>query len=347
MREIKYSQAIAEAHIQSMERDPNVFLMGVGIGDPTGIFGTTLEPRKRFGDKRVFDTPMSENTVTGIGVGAAICGMRPVLIHARNDFLLLTMDQIVNHAAKWRYMAGGKLTVPFLIRAIIGRGWGQAAQHSQSLQAMFMHVPGLQLAMPSAPADVKGLILQSMVSEQPTIIIEHRWLHEKTGPVPEEYYTIPYGKGQLVRKGKDVTLVAISHMVLESKTAVETCAKDGVDVELIDPRSLRPLDEEMILSSVRKTGRLVIADTGWKMCGASAEIAALAVEKCFEYLKAPVVRIALPDTPTPCSYALEERYYPNAAQIAAAVTNLVRGGKEQKVEEPVLIKPKKEFTGPF
>ena len=185
VREIKYVEAISEAHIQSMEKDPSVFIMGVGVDDPNGIFGSTREAFKKFGSKRVFETPMSENALTGIGIGASLCGLRPVLVHARNDFLLLTMDQIVNHAAKWRYMAGGKLSVPFLIRAIIGRGWGQAAQHSQSLQALFAHVPGLQVIMPSTPYDAKGLILASMESNHTTICIEHRWLYDKTGPVPE------------------------------------------------------------------------------------------------------------------------------------------------------------------
>lgn len=348
MREIKYNQAISEAHVQSLERDPNAFIMGVGVDDPKGIFGTTFEAHKKFG-KRVFDTPMSENTLTGIGVGSGMCGMRPVLVHARNDFLLLTMDQIVNHAAKWKYMAGGKLSAPFLIRAIIGRGWGQAAQHSQSLQALFAHIPGLQVIMPSSPYDVKGLILGAMQSDRTTVCIEHRWLYEKTGPVPEEHYTIPFGKGQVVRQGKDVTLVAISHMVLEGKTAAEECAKENIDVELIDPRSLRPLDEDLILQSVKKTGRLVVADTAWKTGGLTAEIAALAAEKAFEFLKAPILRIALPDTPTPCSPALETAYYPTAKELVRAIKKLVKGKSEEKAEIPTGLKPakEKEFSGPF
>lgn len=348
MREIKYSEAISEAHIQSMERDHSVFLMGVGVDDPKGIFGTTLGAYKRFGSKRVFDTPMSENTLTGIGIGSALAGLRPVLVHARNDFLLLTMDQIVNHAAKWKYMAGGRLSVPFLIRAIIGRGWGQAAQHSQSLQALFAHVPGLQVIMPSTPYDVKGLILSSMKSDRTTICIEHRWLYEKVGAVPQEPYDLPLGKGNIVRKGTDVTVVAISQMVLEAKSAAEECAKENIDVEIIDPRTLRPLDEELILESVKKTGRLVIADTGWKSCGMTAEIGALAAEKCFHFLKSPINRIALPETPTPCSPILENFYYPNSKDIVHAVKVLIKG-KEIKEEEIARLEPikKNEFTGPF
>lgn len=348
MREIKFSQAISEAHVQSMEKDESVFIMGVGVDDPKGIFGTTLEAHKRFG-KRVFDTPLSENTLTGVGVGAAMCGMRPVLVHARDDFFLLTMDQIINHAAKWRYMAGGKLNVPFLIRGIIGRGWGQAAQHSQSLQALFVHIPGLQVIMPSTPYDVKGLILSSMKSDRTTICIEHRWLYEKMGPVPEEPYTIPFGKGNVVRKGKDMTLVAISHMVLEAKTAAEECAKENIDVEIIDPRSLRPLDEELILESVKKTGRLVIADTGWKMCGVSAEISAVVAEKGFDFLKSPIVRITIPESPTPCSSILENAYYPNHKDIVHVVKTLIQGKAQKKTEESMTLRPakEKEFSGPF
>lgn len=346
-REIKYNQAISEAHIQSMERDPSVFLMGVGVADPTGLFGTTLEPRKKFGLSRVFDTPMSENTITGVGVGAALCGMRPVLVHARNDFLLLTMDQIVNHAAKWSYMAGGKLKVPFLIRAIIGRGWGQAAQHSQSLQALFAHIPGLQVIMPVTPYDAKGMILHAMESNMTTVCIEHRWLYEKTGPVPEKYYTVPFGKGRLVKEGKDVTIVAISHMVLEALTAVDELSKAGISAELIDPRSLRPLDEDMILSSVKKTGRLLVVDTGWKTCGISAEIAALAAEKALRYLKEPVVRLTLADVPTPCSPALEALYYPSPKDIASAAEKLVKGVSVAASGDSSKPLREKEFTGPF
>jgi pyruvate dehydrogenase E1 component beta subunit len=347
MRELKYNQAISEAHLQSMERDPSVFLMGVGIADPTGLFGTTLEPRKKFGPARVFDTPMSENTLTGVGVGAAMCGMRPVLIHARNDFLLLTMDQIVNHAAKWSYMAGGRLKVPFLIRAIIGRGWGQAGQHSQSLQALFAHIPGLQVIMPATPYDAKGMILAAMESSMTTVCIEHRWLYEKTGPVPEKHYTVPFGKGRLVQEGKDVTIVAISHMALEAMTAVDELSKAGISAELIDPRSLRPLDEDMILSSVKKTGRLLVVDTGWKSCGISAEIAALAAEKALRYLKEPVVRLTLADVPTPCSPVLEALYYPTPKDIVSSAEKLVKGSSAAVLGDSSQPLREKEFTGPF
>lgn len=347
MRELKYKEAISEAHVQSMLKDPNIYMMGVGVADPTGIFGTTIEASKRFGTERVFDTPLSENALTGIGIGSAMCGLRPVLVHARNDFLLLTMDQIVNHAAKWNYMAGGKLPIPFLIRAIIGRGWGQAAQHSQSLQALFAHIPGLQVIMPSSPYDAKGLILSSMESDKTTICIEHRWLYEKFGDVPEEPYSIPFGKGTILRKGKDITLVAISHMTLEAKTAAEECAKDNIDIEIIDPRSLRPLDENLILSSIKKTGRLIIADAAWKMCGMSAEISALAAEKCFPYLKAPIIRITLQDTPTPCSSVLEAIYYPTSINIVKASRSLISGKLEDDSNEFIAAKSERDFSGPF
>lgn len=346
MREIKYSQAISEALVQLLQSDSRAFILGVGVGEPSGIFGTTQAAFQAFGPKRVMDTPMSENSLTGFGIGAALCGMKPVLVHARNDFLLLTMDQIVNNAAKWSYMAGGKLKVPFLIRAIIGRGWGQAAQHSQSLQALFAHIPGLQVVMPATPYDAKGIILASLETERTTLCLEHRWLYEKIGPVPEKSYTVPLGKAKIVRKGEDLTLVAVSYMVWEALAAAEICAKENLDVEIIDPISIKPLDEELILSSVKKTGRLVVADTGWKSCGVSAEICALAAEKAFSDLKAPVVRIGLPDAPTPCSAVLEEKYYPASPDLIAAIRKLM--AKEISSETKTASKiEEREFSGPF
>jgi pyruvate dehydrogenase E1 component beta subunit len=352
MRELKYSQALDEATCLAMERDPSVFVMGVGVDDPKGIFGTTLGAFKKFGGGRVFDTPLAENGLTGFAIGAAIEGMRPILVHARNDFLLLTMDQLLNHAAKWKYMCGGKLSVPLTVRAIIGRGWGQAAQHSQSLQSLFMHVPGLKLAMPSTPYDAKGLLIAAIEDEAPVVVLEHRWLYDRTGPVPEGYYRVPLGQAAVVREGTDVTVVAISHMVVESLKAAESLQLEGIDAEIIDPRTLAPLDHTTILASVRKTGRLVIADHAWKSCGAGAEIAALAAEQALETLKAPVRRVTLPDTPTPCAAPLEKLYYPGPAQIAAAVRELVFGMRGDLAGSAAHVvgtrkEPEREFKGPF
>lgn len=347
-RIIKYAQAIDEAHVQSLEKFPEAFVMGVGVADATGIFGTTKAVTQKFGNTnppRVFDTPMSENTLTGMAVGAAITGMRPVLVHARNDFLLLTMDQIANHAAKWRYMSGGEFTTPFLIRAIVGRGWGQAAQHSQSLQSLFMHFPGLQVIMPVTAYDAKGLILAAMESDKTTICIEHRWLHEKAGPVPEEYYTIPLGKGRVVREGKDVTIVAISEMVLEAETAAGELEKEGISIEIIDPRTLRPLDTELILQSVKKTGRLVVCDTSWATAGASAEILAVVAEGAHGALKSAPKRITILDTPTPCSPALEAVFYPNPKMIVDAVRGMISGKDSREKHETDT--STKQFSGAF
>lgn len=344
---ISYADAVAEAHVQSLQRDKNAFIMGVGVADATGIFGTTKAAAQKFGPERVFNTPMAENTLTGACVGAACMGMRPVIVHARNDFLLLTLDQIVNHAAKWRYMSDGKLEIPMLVRAVIGRGWGQAAQHSQSLQATFMHFPGLQVIMPSNAYDAKGLILAAMESDMPTVCLEHRWLHGMKGEVLADHYTVPIGKGKIVRKGNDVTIVAISHMVVEAMKAAETLAKEGIDVEIVDPRTLRPLDEKMILLSVAKTGRCLVADTAGSVCGASAEISAIVSEKAFSSLKTPVVRVTPQDTPTPCSSTLETEYYPSSATLENAVRLMVKGKEAHRAVERGNNLVAKPFSGAF
>ncbi|MBI2359130.1 MAG: alpha-ketoacid dehydrogenase subunit beta, partial [Deltaproteobacteria bacterium] len=317
MRELRYREAIDEATRQAMAKDDRIFVMGVGVDDPKGIFGTTRGAFQQFGSHRVFDTPLSEAALTGIAIGAALGGFHPLLVHARNDFMLLTMDQLVNNGAKWRYMSGGKLRVPLTIRAIIGRGWGQAAQHSQSLQAMFAHVPGLQVVMPATPADAKGLLMAALSAEAPVICLEHRWLYEKTGPVLEEPYSIPLGRGIIVRQGSDVTVAAVSYMVWESIQAAEVVAGEGIQAEVVDLRSVRPLDSALVGRSVAKTGRLVIADTAWRSFGLSAELAACIGEVCFSDLKAPIRRVALPDVPTPCSSALERIYYPGPNEIVA------------------------------
>lgn len=321
-RRISYAGAVREALDQAMSLDENVFLMGQGVDDPSGIFGTTLNLHKKYGQERVFDTPLAENGLTGIAIGAAIGGMRPVYFHNRPDFLLLAMDQLINHASKWSYMFGGEVNVPLVVWACIGRGWGSAAQHSQALQGLFMHIPGLKLVMPSTAYDAKGLMLSAIADNNPVIIIEHRFNFRQTGCVPDHIYRIPLGKGVVRRPGKDVTLLAISHMATESYLAAEDLAKDGIDAEVIDLRTLRPLDEEIILSSVAKTGRIVISDTGWKTGGITAEIGAIVAEKGFRYLRAPILRVASPDVPTPAGYTLEEAFYQGKNEIAAAAREL-------------------------
>ncbi len=323
-RKLTVAQALREALSQAMTKDKNVYVMGQGVDDPSGMFGITLDLHKDYGSERVFDTPLSENALTGIAIGSAFAGMRPVYLHNRPDFMLLTMDQIVNHAAKWSYMFGGKSNVSMVIMAVIGRGWGSAAQHSQSLHGLFMHVPGLRLVMPSTAYDAKGLLATSIADNNPVIFIKHRWLFKHSGHVPEELYSIPFGKGIVRRKGKDVTIVAISYMVIEAIRAAQELEKAGYDVEIIDPRTLSPLDEDIILDSVKKTGRLIVVDTDWVTAGASAEIAAMVAEKGFEYLKTSVKRIGWPNTQIPASYVLEEAFYPGPEDIVNAVKEIVK-----------------------
>jgi pyruvate dehydrogenase E1 component beta subunit len=217
---MSFADALAEGTVLAMERDPAVFVMGVGVDDPGGVFGSTRLPHQRFGDARVFDTPISENSLTGVAVGAALTGMRPMLVHARTDFLPLTLDQLANHAAKWSYMAGGALKAPIVVRAVIGRGWGQAAQHSQSLQAIVAHFPGLQVVMPAAPADAKGLLLSALTGDHPVVCLEHRWSYGQTGEVPEGWHPVPIGRARVAREGTHLTFVAASQMVHECLRAV-------------------------------------------------------------------------------------------------------------------------------
>ncbi len=317
-RRISYADSIREGLRQSLALDPNVFVMGQGVDDSSGMFGTTKGLQDEFGKARVFDTPLSETSLTGVAVGAALAGMRPVYFHNRPDFLYLAMDQLVNHASKWRYMFGGAVCVPMVIWSCIGRGWGSAAQHSQALQGLFMHIPGLKLIMPNTCFDAKGLLLSAIKDNNPVVILDHRFNFKQIGNVPEEMYAVPIGKGTVRRVGKDITIVATSHLVSDAYAVAQELS-DNIDVEIIDPRTLRPLDEELILKSVRKTGRLAIADMGWKTGGVTAEIAALASEKAFQYLKAPVARITCPDLPTPAGYSLEEAYYISKQDIKDAI----------------------------
>lgn len=321
-RQLVYPEAIREALDQALSLDPRVFIMGQGVDDPMGMFGTTLGLQSKYGKDRVFDIPLSENGLMGVAIGAALVGRRPVYIFNRPDFLLLAMDQIVNHAAKWSYMFGGNISVPLVIRAVIGRGWGSAAQHSQSLHALFMHVPGLKVVMPSTAYDAKGLLFTSIADDNPVIFLEHRWLYKHTGNVPEKIYSVPFGKGLLRRPGNAVTIVGVSYMIVEALRAAEQLQKEGIDAEVIDLRTIKPFDEDIILNSVKKTGRIIIVDFGWKIAGLSAEIAAMVSEKGFNYLKAPIKRVNSADCPTPASYILEKEFYPSVDDIVLAAKEI-------------------------
>ena len=348
-RTLSFCDAINEALHQAMEADPRVILMGEGVDDPRAVFGSTRGLQERFGKARVFDIPLAENGMTGVVVGAAMTGLRPIMTHQRVDFLLYAMDQIVNHAAKRSYASGGRQSVPMTIRAIVGRGWGQGPQHSQSLQAMFMHVPGLKVAMPSTAYDVKGLLLASIADPDPVIFIEHRSCYPHTGDVPQEYYTLPFGKGVVRRFGRDVTVAAASYMVSESLRAAEVLAAEGIDLEVIDLRTIKPWDEACVVESLKRTGRLIVADTGWKMAGVGAEISARMSEMAFHSLKSPILRVALPDIPTPTSVVLEKIYYPGPEQIVSAAKQLL-GDKTAKTHHKVDVSldvSAQTFQGPF
>ena len=297
--------------------------MGQGVDDPSGLFGSTLGLQRKYGRQRVFDTPLSENALTGMAVGSALAGLRPVYAHNRPDFLLMAMDQIANHAAKWSSMFGGMSHVPLVIRAVTGRGWGSAAQHAQALQGLFLHIPGLKIAMPATAYDAKGLLLSSIADGNPVLFLEHRWLYKHRSRVPLAPYRIPFGKALVRRPGADVTVVAVSHMVIEALAAAEELSRQGIGAEVLDPRTLCPLDEASILGSLRKTGRLVVCDTGGKTGGVTAEIAALAAEKGFSWLQRPVVRVATPDVPTPAGSSLEAAFYPGSADIVQAVRQVM------------------------
>ncbi len=324
-RKLSYSLAINEALHQAMAADPSVFLIGQGVLSPWYVGNTAQGLLQKFGEARVIDTPVSEHAMTGAAVGAAIAGMRPVAVHPRMDFMLYAFDPIINEAANWHYMTGGKSSVPVVFWGIINRGGEQAAQHSQALHAMFSHVPGLKVVMPSTPYDAKGLMLAAVRDPNPVVYIDDRWLYGLEEPVPEMPYEVPIGRGVIRKEGKDVTLVAVSYMAREAILAVQELSGQGVDVELIDPRTVKPLDMGMILTSVAKTGRLVIADAGWLTCGLAAEIAAVASEKAFSFLKAPIRRVTIPDCPAPASAVLEEAYYPRKEDIMAAVRQLMGG----------------------
>jgi len=262
IRQLKFFQALNEAIDLCMAMDPVVYVMGLGVPDPKGIFGTTLGLQQKYGSQRVMDMPTAENGMTGVAIGSALVGMRPILTHQRIDFALLAIEQMVNQAAKWHYMFGGQMRIPLVMRMIVGRGWGQGPQHSQSLQAWFAHVPGLKVVMPTTPYDAKGLLIASIEDNNPVVFIEHRWLYNITGHVPEGVYRVPLGRARVIRAGDDLTIAATSYMTLEALRAAEILAEDGVRAEIVDIRTLKPLDEGTILESVRKTGHLIVADAG-------------------------------------------------------------------------------------
>jgi acetoin:2,6-dichlorophenolindophenol oxidoreductase subunit beta len=326
LRELSFAQAIQEALAQAMEADPRVFLMGEDIGVYGGAFQVTGDLVHRFGEDRVMDTPISELGGAGVAVGAAVAGSRPVYEFQFSDFSTLAMEQIVNQAAKMRYMLGGKVSVPIVFRMPCGSGTGAAAQHSQSLEAWFGHVPGLKVVEPSTPEDAKGLILAAIDDPDPVLVFEHKLLYKIKGNVPEGMYRTPIGKAVVRREGKDATVVASAIMVHKALEAAEALAQEGIDIEVIDLRSIRPIDSETIIASVKKTTRLACIYEGVKTLGIGAEISAMIAEsEAFDYLDAPIMRLGGAETPIPYSPILEKVAVPQVDGITEALRNLVKG----------------------
>jgi pyruvate/2-oxoglutarate/acetoin dehydrogenase E1 component len=338
---------VREAADQEMERDPSVVLFGLDVDDPKAIQGTTRGLAQKYGPERVFGTPLSEDAMTGAAIGMALAGLRPIHVHIRMDFLMLAMNQLVNVAAKSRYMYGGQVALPLVVRAMIGKSWGQGAQHSQGLYNFFMHVPGLRVVAPSNPHDAKGCLIAAIRDDNPVIYVEHRMLHFQKGPVPEVDFTVPPGKARVTVAGDDVTLVGISFMQVECQRAAGYLADVGIRAEVIDPIWLSPLDLGAVVKSVAKTKRLLVVDNGWTCCGAGAEIVTRVIEQIQGEQELRVRRMGFAPVTCPTTPALEKLYYPDAARIAAAARDLVEGRATgwRPAERPDLNDI--EFRGPF
>lgn len=326
IRELSYSQAIQEAMAIALEADERVILMGEDIGVYGGAFQVTGDLIERFGPERIMDTPISELGGAGVAVGAAVTGLRPIFEFQFSDFATLAMEQIVNQAAKMRYMLGGAVSVPLVMRFPAGSGTGAAAQHSQSLEAWLGHVPGLKVIQPSTPHDAKGLLLAAVADPDPVMIFEHKLLYKTKGPVPEGYYTVPIGAAAIRRTGADLTIVGNSIMVHKALEAAETLAAEGIDIEVIDLRSIRPIDKATIIASVKKTHKLLCVYEGVKTLGIGAEISAMIAEsEAFDWLDAPIVRLGGAETPIPYNPELEKAAVPQVPDIVVAARDLVRG----------------------
>ncbi|HZO41846.1 MAG TPA: transketolase C-terminal domain-containing protein [Methylomirabilota bacterium] len=323
MRPLSYARAIREAHAQLLASDPRVLVLGQGLWSPW-YAGTSMQGLdKEFGRDRVIDSPVAENATTGAAVGAALAGMRPIVFHPRMDFMLLAVDPMINQAANWSYMFAGRVSVPVVFRAVINRGGEQGAQHSQALQAMFMHVPGLKVVMPSTAHDAKGLLIAAVQDDNPVLYIDDRWLYEAQDDVPEAMYATPIGEAAVRRRGRDVTIVATSYMAAEAHKAVAVLEQQGIEPELIDLRSIKPWDRDAVFASVARTGRLIVADGGWQTAGVAAEVIAAVACEIFDALRAPAVRICLPDAPAPVSRAVERAYYVGADELVAAAVKMI------------------------
>lgn len=356
-RMINGATAILEATAQALETDPRVFVMGEGATDPKGIFGTTAGLVDRFGRDRVLEMPVAENGWTGVAIGAAMMGQRPILVHQRVEFALLALEQLANNAAKAHYVSGGRHRVPIVVRLVVGRGWGQGPMHSQCLEGLFAQIPGLKVVMPSTADDAKGLLLGAIADDNPVVMIEHRWMHYVTGAVDEAPIARPLDGPKRRHTGNAATVVATSYMTLEALRTCEALSEAGVDADLFDLRIVRPLRLDEVVASVRRTGRLLTIDTGHREFGIGAEVTAQVCSEAFVDLKAAPVRIGLPSHPTPSSAALAAVYYPRSPEIAAAIGQLaevssdriescIAALRRERERLPVDI-PHPSFRGPF
>jgi pyruvate/2-oxoglutarate/acetoin dehydrogenase E1 component len=348
-RLLTYVDALREAVAQEMRRDPQVFVFGLDVDDHKAIQGSTRGLVQEFGADRVFGTPLSEDAMTGVAIGAAMAGMRPIHVHIRMDFLMLCMNQLVNIAAKSRYMYDGQVKVPLVVRSMIGKSWGQGAQHSQGLHAMFMHVPGLKVVAPSNAYDAKGCLTAAIRDDNPVIFVEHRLLYFTDAFVPEESFEVPFGKARVCTQGDDITVVGISNMLVECLRAHEILADVGIAAEVIDPISLMPLDIDTIVQSVRRTGRLLVVDNAWTACGASAEIVAAVVERAQDDRPIRARRMGYAATTCPTTPVLEQAYYPDPGKIAQQAYAMVRPGAPPWQPDPERAKLayQTKFRGPF
>lgn len=345
-RIISYCKAINEALHQEMERDERIFVYGLDVDDHKRTFGSGKNLLERFGDKRYFSTPLSEDAMMGLGIGAAINGLHPINVHIRVDFLLLTMNQLANMATSLHYGSGGKLSVPLVIRAIIGRGWGQGFQHSKTLQSIFAHIPGLKVVMPTTPYDAKGILISAIRDNNPVLILEHRLLYWQEGLVPEESFTVPLDKANVLISGSDITIAATSWMNIEAFATAKIMEKRGISVEVIDVRSIAPLDDELIVQSVHRTGHLIVADYDWLHCGLSAEIATRIYEKCMSSLHSPIARIGFAPTPCPTTRPLENLFYPGAETLVRIIEQKL-GLEKADLSEEEFFSYENKFKGPF
>lgn len=351
MTVMTFAEAINQALTVAMTQDTNVVCYGLGVDDPKGVFGTTLGLQKQFGPERVFDMPTAENAMTGIGIGAALYGLRPVMTHQRLDFALLSMDQLVNNAAKWHYMFGGQRSVPITIRMILGRGWGQGPTHSQNLQAWFAHIPGLKVVTPSTPEDAKGLLLASIFDPNPVVFLEHRWLHNAVGEVPEGDVRVPIGRARVARAGKDITIVAMSYLTIEALHAAKYLESHGIDCEVVDLRSVNPIDWSTVFTSVEKTGKLLVLDPGSATGSVAGEIVARIAMERMTFLSCAPARLTMPDVPEPTSFGATKGFYIRAGNVASKALEMLGrepGDVSSQLPEPAPHDvPGDWFKGPF